>query len=351
MSQANAYFVFPGDINTRTGGYLYDKIIIDELSMAGWNISLVSLEGDYPFPDQQMRQSAADQLAAIPDNAIVIADGLAFSVLPEEFGEHHSRLKLIALIHHPLSLETGLTSEQSQLLKLSETQALRWAAHVITTSQHTAETLAEFGVGQDNITVVFPGTAQADVATGSQSEVFNLICVATINERKGHAVLVQALKHIEHLPWHLSCAGSRDRDPDTYNALVKQTEQLGLSDRIRYCGELNSDELEIEYQRADLFVLASYYEGYGMVLDEAIARALPIIATAGGAIADTVPAEAGILTPPGDSLELAHALQRFIESDEVRTSLKAGASDARSTLRSWADAADEFNSVLVAHGG
>lgn len=350
MSQLNAFFIFPGDINTRTGGYLYDKLIIDELNDAGWNMSLVSLDGDYPFPDEAMQQSAAHQLAAIPDNSLVIADGLAFSALPELFKAHESRLKIIALIHHPLALETGLSDKQSAQLKIRETEALRYAAHIITTSQHTAETLADFDVAQERITVVFPGTAQATEAVGSQCDSFNLICVATINERKGHAVLVEALKHIEHLPWQLSCAGSCDRDPDTYKNLVELTDKLGLNDRIRYCGELNNEQLEIEYQRADLFVLASYYEGYGMVLDEAIARALPIVATSGGAIADTVPHDAGILTTPGDSEELAKALQQFIENKHVRESLKAGAANARNDLRSWRDAAQQFDAVLKQHG-
>ena len=188
------------------------------------------------------------------------------------------------------------------------------------------------------------------MAMGSQSDIFNLICVATINERKGHAVLVKALKHIEHLPWQLSCAGSCERDPDTYNNLVQLTEKLGLNERIRYCGELNNEQLEIEYQRADLFVLASYYEGYGMVLDEAIARALPIVATSGGAIADTVPKDAGILTTPGDSEELASALQDFIENKTVRESLRAGAEKARKDLRTWKDAALQFQSVLKQYG-
>ncbi len=350
MSQTKVFFVFPGDINTRTGGYLYDKLIIEELKKAGWDISLISLEGDYPFPDEAMRQSAARQLAAIPNDSLVIADGLAFSVLPELFQEHESRLRTISLIHHPLALETGLSDEQSAALKKSETEALRYAAHIITTSEHTAETLADFNVSNDRITVVFPGTAQAAVAVGSQSDIFNLICVATINERKGHAVLVKALKHIEHLPWQLSCAGSCDRDPGTYKDLVQLTEKLGLNDRIRYCGELNNEQLEIEYQRADLFVLASYYEGYGMVLDEAIARALPIVATSGGAIADTVPRDAGILTTPGDSEELANALQQFMEKEPIRESLRAGAANARKDLRSWSDAALQFDSVLKQYG-
>lgn len=342
-----AYFVFPGDINTRTGGYLYDKLIIDGLMAAGWDITLVSLEGDYPFPCDESRESAARQLAKIPEGSIVVADGLAFSVLPREFKEHKFRLKLIALIHHPLSLETGLTEIQSQQLKQAETLSLENAKHVITTSQHTAETLSDFGVSQDDITVVFPGTAHADIATGSQSNCFNLLCVATINERKGHAVLVDALKQIEHLPWQLSCAGSCERDRDTYNALVKQAKSLELEDRVLFCGELNNEELEVEYQKADLFVLASFYEGYGMVLDEAIARALPIIATRGGAIADTVPADAGILTNPGNSLELANALKLFMENEQTRKALKSGAKTARENLRSWTHAAHEFNSVLV----
>lgn len=342
-----AYIVFSGDINTRTGSYLYDKKIIDGLQELGWTIHLLSLDGDYPFPDATARQLASDRLAQIPDGSLVVADGLAFSVLPTEFEKHKDRLKLIALIHHPLSLETGLSDQQVNELKLLETQALKIAAHVISTSRHTAKTLSQFGVTQERVSVVFPGTESAETAMGSTDGQFRLICVATLNKRKGHAVLIDALKKVEHLPWQLTCAGSRELDPDTYKDLIDQTQTLGLSQRVAFCGQLGNAELNAEYQKADVFVLASYYEGYGMVLDEAIARALPIIATRGGAIADTVPSSAGILTTPGDSDELAEALRQFMEDEPVRVALQKGAHHARGTLRTWEQTSEEFAALLV----
>ncbi len=351
MSESrSAYFVFPGDINTLTGGYRYDKLVVDGLSRAGWKIHLVSLVGDYPFPDESARALAAKQLASIPDNSLVIADGLAFSVLPNEVEAQKARLYFVALIHHPLALETGLTQLQASTLRALEIDALKHASHVITTSQHTADTLADFSVLPNKISVVFPGTAKAAIANGGQDDQYTLICVATLSQRKGHAVLLDALKLIEHLPWQLRCAGSCDRDRPTYDALIEQTQRLGLTHRVVFCGELSDTQLDSEYQQADLFVLASYYEGYGMVLDEAIARALPIVATRGGAIADTVPATAALLTTPGNSAELAAAIQRFIEDDTLRSSMKHGANEARQTLRTWEQAAAEFSNTLIQHG-
>ena len=340
------YFIYPGDINTRTGGYLYDKKIVEGLQAQGWIIHLRSLEGEYPFPNDVARQMAAECLLSIPDNALVIVDGLAFGVLPTEFKRHKDRLTLVALVHHPLALETGLSTSQVHDLTVLETQALELADHVVSTSQHTAETLSQFGVIEESVSVVFPGTESSEKAIGSSDGSFKLICVATLNKRKGHAVLINALKQIEQLPWSLVCAGSCTRDSDTYDDLVNQTQLLGLTERITFCGELSSDELNAEYQQADAFVLASYYEGYGMVLDEAIARGLPIIATGGGAIADTVPASAAILTEPGDVTELAEALREYMENQTVRATLREGASQARETLRTWQVAVTEFSDIL-----
>lgn len=341
-----AYFLYPGELNTRTGGYLYDKKVVDGLRAQGWTIHLRSLAGDYPFPDDAARQLALKCFADIPDNSLLIADGLALCVLPAEIKKHKERLKLVALIHHPLALEMGLSESQVHALTTSETQALELVDHVITTSQHTAETLRQFGVTGDRVSVVFPGTEKSVKSLGSVDGGFRLICVATLNKRKGHAVLINALKLIEHLPWTLVCAGSCTRDPDTYNSLVEQTQTLGLTDRITFSGELDNDELNAEYQRADAFVLASYYEGYGMVLDEAIARGLPIIATSGGAIADTVPSSAAILTSPGYVDELTEALRQYMENKTVRTQLREGACQARETLRTWQQTVTEFSTVL-----
>ena len=352
MHARQVTFVYPGDLNTRTGGYRYDKRIIEELRLPGadsepWQVNLVSLEGDFPFPDDTQQFTASVQFDAIADDSLVVVDGLAFSVLPDIMAKHSQRLNLIALIHHPLALETGLSEEQARHLKSLETQALACARHVITTSQLTADSLVAYQVPAGNITAVLPGTDSAPLASGSNSESFNLLCVATLTQRKGHQVLFDALAPLRDLPWQLYCAGSTERDQATYQALFTQRKKLELEERIIFVGEVDDDQLEVHYHQADLFVLPSYHEGYGMVLSEAIARGLPIICSDAGAMPQTLPDGAGVLVPPGDVQALRNAMLTFMSNAQQRLPLQKAAVLARQHMRSWQQAADEFSDVLT----
>ena len=366
MTDLQLVFVYPGDLETRTGGYRYDKRIMAEIqnpgiedsagsaktgeteyaNYAAWQVRLISLPGNYPFPDAEHIRAADAQLASIAEGSLVVIDGLAYGVLPEIIARHAMRLKLVALVHHPLALETGLSQAQSAHLKALETQALKHARHIVTTSKLTRNSLADYDAAAEKVTAVLPGTDLYDVAAGSDSETVHLLCVATLTPRKGHAILLNALAELRHLDWHLSCAGAIDRDQDTYADLVAQRKLLNLNDRVSFIGELGDTDLEHSYHRADLFVLASYHEGYGMVLSEAIARALPIVCTSGGAMADTVPEGAGLLVAVGDTQALTGALSRFMEDKHLQSDMRSAALMARENLRGWPQAASEFAALM-----
>jgi glycosyltransferase involved in cell wall biosynthesis len=173
-----------------------------------------------------------------------------------------------------------------------------------------------------------------------------LLCVATVTPRKGHAVLLEALGELRDRRWHLTCAGSVTRDAATFAALEHQVERLALRARVSFLGDLDSDALEREYGRADLFVLASHLEGYGMALAEAVARGIPVVSTTAGAIPETVPAAAGVLVPPGDSRALARALAGLLDHDDARARLAANARAAAATLQTWRTAAERFAAAL-----
>ncbi len=352
MSQQHVTLVYPGDLNTRTGGYLYDKKIVEGLrSSSGntgkWQVSLVSLNGDYPFPSDAHLTAANAAFAAIADNSLVVVDGLAYSVMPDVVAQHAKRLRLIALIHHPLALETGLSDTQSQALEQLETEALKHAHHIITTSVLTANSLSTYGVPASKVTAVLPGTDSAPLAMQQKTADFNLLCVATLTPRKAHNVLFDALATLTELPWHFYCVGSPDRDVPTAQALLAQRTALGLEERITFIGELDDTELESYYHQANLFVLSSYHEGYGMVLSEAIARGLPIVCSNAGAMPFTVPDGAGLLVPPGNAQELSAALKIFMTDATLREQLIKTAVKARDHLPDWQSAADSFATVLV----
>ncbi len=349
----------PGDPETQTGGYVYDRRIIDGLGSLGWHVDVHSLDASFPLPTVPALDHARSVLAGVPDGHIVVIDGLALGGLSKLLGAEAERLRLVALIHHPVALETGLDAETARVLRESERAALALMRRVVVTSQWTSRKLSEFGVAAERIRVVTPGV---DVVSGgperegarrnprdrdeADETSLKLICVATLTPRKGHSVLFDALARLGDRAWHLCCAGSRTRDPTTADALRRQIDRLRLGPRISLLGEVDRLELDRLYARSDLFVLASHLEGYGMALAEALARGLPVVSTVAGAIPETVPSSAGVLVRPGDSQALARALAKLMDDPETRHRLASNALAARRTLPTWSQASRQFAAAL-----
>jgi len=193
---------------------------------------------------------------------------------------------------------------------------------------------------------VKPGTAQRPQALGSRDNAPSMLCVAALVPRKGHDVLLEALHSLRERPWRLVCAGSLDRSPQTVAALRRKLIARGLEGRVELVGEVDEAGLARCYAGADLFVLPSYHEGYGMALAEALAYGLPVVSTRVGAIPDTVPADAALLVPPGDGVALANALARIIDDTALRRRLAGAARRAAADLPGWADAAARFAGEL-----
>ncbi|WP_395678527.1 glycosyltransferase family 4 protein [Inquilinus sp.] len=335
-------FLLPGDPESRTGGYIYDKRIVEGLRGLGRPVTLHRLGDGFPVPSRAEIVEATAVLRGLPDNALVVVDGLAFSVLPGPMAAEAVRLRLAALIHHPLAFEQGLSPAQRQTLETSERQALAAARRVIVTSPGTARDLQGYGVEAGRIGVVLPGTDPTPPAHGSAEAAPVLLCVATLTPRKGYLDLVAALERLAGLPWRLDCAGSLERDADHAQAVLAAVERAGLSDRIRFLGEIDEPTLLHHYDRSDLFVLPSHHEGYGMALAEASARGLPIVSTTGGAIPDTVPPDAGILVPPGDVDALTGALRGLLTDPGARLRLREAGLAARARLPGWPAQAAAF---------
>lgn len=349
-------FVVPGNIETPTGGYIYDREILAGLDALGWQTAVHALDASFPRPTPAALRAARATFAALPAGSLVIIDGLALPGLDRVLADEASRLTLVALVHHPVALETGLAPEDSARYAAAERRALAFMQRVITTSQWTARTLAVDGVPVAQLRVVEPGVdrrrtrgssdPQTALAPPPDRETVNLLCVATLTPRKGHALLFEALGELRDRPWHLACAGSLLRDEHTVAALQQQIDRLSLRKRISLLGDVDREALERYYARADLFVLPSYLEGYGMALAEAIAHGIPVVSTTAGAIPETVPASASVLVPPGDARALTKALASVLDDPARRAALAAAARAARASLPTWALAANKFAAAL-----
>ena len=338
---------YPGDLATRTGGYLYDRRLAQELEARGWTVQRLSLPASFPFPSAADLERTEELLARLARGRTVLIDGLALGAMPEVAARLREQLDLVALVHHPLCLETGLAPAAAAMLEHSERAALSVVRQVIVTSPRTAQTVATLlAVPAARITVALPGTDPVPAAKGSTDGRLRLLCVGTVTPRKGQRLLVAALAGVPG-DWELTIGGSLERDVTAAQQLRAAIAEAGLDARVRLAGELDEAELAAQYAAADLFVSASLYEGYGMALAEALARGLPIVAAAGGAVGETVPEAAGLLVPPGDMGALRAALRRCLVEPDLLARLRAGALAARADLPGWSDTAASVEPVLA----
>jgi glycosyltransferase involved in cell wall biosynthesis len=349
-------FLIPGPLEARTGGYEYDRQITRALRARGVAVNVVALDGSFPAPTDAARAHATHVLAAVPDGALVMVDGLAFGAMADEAAREARRLRLVALVHHPLADETGREPHEAAALKDSETRALAATRLAVVTSPATGRRLADFGVPASRVLVVEPGTEPAAPARGSEGGAngvasVHLLCVATLIPRKGHDVLLRALAGLVDLPWRLTCVGSGDLHPPTTAALLQFVREHGLENRVAFAGEVDGDHIDTYYDAADVLVMPTRYEGYGMAVAEGLARGLPVVSTATGAIGDLVGADAGLLVPVDDQAALTRALRTVIADPVARARLREGALRVRARLSTWDDSAARLAAALAALTG
>ncbi|MEM1382608.1 MAG: glycosyltransferase family 4 protein [Pseudomonadota bacterium] len=346
----SAVFAVPGRLETPTGGYGYARRLLAEAAGAGLDLAHWPLPDLGLSPDPVGLAEVERRLTSAPAGWPLLIDGLALGTLPAA-AIVRIDAPVFALCHHPLALETGLSEAEAARLQQSERSALAAVAHVITTSAATAAILTErYGVQPQRITVARPGTDPRPVARGSTGTGVHLLSVGGIVPRKGHRTLVAALSGLRDLDWRLTIAGPTDRDPDCLAALSAQIEAAGLSTRVRLAGACDASQITALYDGADLFVLLSEYEGYGMAYTEAMAHGLPVLGTATGAVAEATRGGAELVVP-GDCSAAEMALRRLIGDREARTALARQCRAAASGFPRWDETARLVAAALAAMTG
>lgn len=342
---ADVAFAIPGDLATPTGGYAYDREVMARLAGMGIPVRHLELPAGYPAPTPDELTRTACIFGTLSPETVLLVDGLAFGAMPADLLAG-VRQPIIALVHHPLGFEPGLSEARARRLIALERQALTFARRVIVTSPFTSRLLVdEFAVPQSAITVAVPGTERAPRAHGT-GKPLQLLSVGAVTPRKGFAVLVAALAPLAELDWRLTIGGPLDRDAAEVEALKAVIAHHRLGDRIHLAGTLDRHQLAQLYAAADVFVLPSLFEGFGMVLTEAMARGLPIVCTTGGAAAETVPDAAAIKVAPGAVEPLSGALRQVIADPDLRRRLGDASWQAGQLLPSWEETAITIAAVI-----
>ena len=351
MNRLTARFAFPGDLNAPTGGYVYARRVMQEAAAFGVALDPLPLPGGFPHPDRADLDRAVRALADVPEGVPVLLDGLAGGALPPGALEGIGA-PVVMLCHHPLALETGLAPERAEALRRSERAALAASRRVLATSRTTAALLrAEFGVPAHRLTVAAPGVdapktdaPKTDGATAERRPEpgrVNILSVGSLCPRKGHHLLIEALRPLVGGPWRLDIAGP-PLDRGYERLLKRRIAAAGLSEQVGLSGVLAPQELEAAYAAADLFALASQYEGYGMAFAEAMARGLPVLGCPRGAVPEAT-LGAAELVPPGD---LGPTLAALIADGDRRRRLADRCRLAARGFRRWPETARIVAEVL-----
>jgi glycosyltransferase involved in cell wall biosynthesis len=329
-----------------SGGNVYDVRVCRGLAASGWSVAVHAVPGSWPRPDARAHAALARVVRGIPDGAVVLLDGLVASTAPEVLLSHASRLRLVALVHMPLG--HGASGDD---VRRREAAVLSAAVAVVVTSRWARRRLLElYALAAERLHVAEPGVDAADLAEGTAGS-GALLMVGAVTPGKGHDVLLDALRTMAALPWRCLCVGSLERDPRFADALRRQVMDGGLGERVSFPGPRTGIDLDASYGRSDLLVLASRAETYGMVLTEALARGLPVVAAEVGGVPEALGhgaggARPGLLVPPGDPAALAAALRAWLCDAGLRQRLRRAARARRASLPGWPATTSTLASVL-----
>jgi glycosyltransferase involved in cell wall biosynthesis len=350
---SEVYFVVPEGIDDParpSGGNTYDRRVCRGLAALGWAVREHAVPGAWPRAGEAGHAALASAVRRIPDGAVVLLDGLVASTAPETLVPQARRLRQVVLVHMPLGHRPS--NGEAEAVRAREGEVLAAAAAVVTTSAWARRRLGElYALPADRVHVAAPGVDAAGLAPGSAAG-DALLCVGAVTPAKGHDVLLDALATVADLSWRCACVGSLDRAPAFADRVRRRAWEDVLRDRVGFSGPRTGPELDRAYAAADLLVLASHAETYGMVVTEALARGLPVLATDVGGVTEALGrgkdgTRPGLLVPPGDPAALGAALRAWLGDAELRGRLRRAARERRASLRPWAATTSDVAGVLA----
>ena len=333
-----------------SGGNVFDRQVCHGLTLIGWSVHEHAVPGSWPRPDVTAHEALAGVVERIPDDSVVLIDGLVASTAAEVLVPQARRLRLVVLVHMPLGHRPA--DDGVEAIRTRERAVLSAAASVVTTSAWTRRRLLElYRLPADRVHVAQPGVDAADLAAGTAAG-RELLCVAAVTRDKGHDVLLDALATTADLSWRCVCVGSLDRDPAFVASLRRRALDGGIGDRVHFPGPRTGVALERSYAAADVLVLASRAETYGMVVTEALARGLPVVAAEVGGVTEALGHGAdgvrpGVLVPPDDPAALGAALRAWLTDAELRERSRRAARERRASLSGWSTTTTAVAGVLA----
>jgi glycosyltransferase involved in cell wall biosynthesis len=340
-------FVIYGSLDTLSGGYLYDRKLVEYLRAQGDAVEIISL------PWRNYASHLTDNLSfRLPRGLdLVIEDELNHASLIAANRRPHP-YPLVSLVHHLRSSELR-PAWQNNFYRWVEHRYLQSVDGFIFNSKTTQRVVNDLIGNNKPSVVVYPPTdrfeetiLEHEIRARSESDEFRILFLGNVIRRKGLHTLLDAMES-QSPKVYLDVIGAISSEPGYAAAMLQKTQELGLSNRVHFHGPLEKEELIPNLRQAHLLVVPSSYEGYGIVYLEGMGFGLPAIGTTAGAASEIITdGETGYLIPPGDSEGLAVLLQFLAKDRELLARLSLSAQQRYRSQPKWEQTAGNIRAFL-----
>lgn len=343
-------FLIPGDMQRQTGGSLYNRKLAEGLTERGFRLEMVTL------PDLPYLAGLAVGLVIAPLILIRLASR-KYDVVIEDGWAHPTtfpfnlvcwltgRVRLVMIVHQVRCRATK--PPVRFIVRMFERIALRSARLIVTVSDFISSEVERLAGSNERITLARPGSAPLPdtecVREESRDEPLRLLFVGNCTRLKGLDLLIEALSLLWDVHLRLDIVGDVTLEPRYYKRLARRAKALGVSERVTFHGAISHEVLGRFYSRADIFTFPSLYEGFGIVLAEAMQAGLPIVATRIGPVNEIVrEGENALLVPPADSAALAGAIRRLADNPTLRDNFGRRSRELAGSLPTWKQTCDSI---------
>jgi glycosyltransferase involved in cell wall biosynthesis len=326
----------------QTGGYIYDRRLIEFLRQQGCRVDVISVGN--VWGGRSLLSPLWLIAARLQDRYdVLLEDELAHPALwLFNTWLHTTRSARVVALVHALRYRLLRGRWRRRLSRALERQMLISVESIVTVSQHLKAELIRLGLQGSRIHVVPPGVSwPASVArVPSPTSHIRLLCVANCLPAKGLHILLEALHQADDPRLHLTIVGDDRIDPAYTRRLRRLLTRWALTSRVRFTGTVPWETMADFYTAADIFVFPSLSEGFGIVLAEAMSFGLPVIATSADAIPELVHHGAnGLLVPPQDPGALARATAQLASDEALRQQFGRAGREGAAGLPSWEQSA------------
>ncbi|NBC83494.1 MAG: glycosyltransferase [Bacteroidetes bacterium] len=346
MQGKPVYILQPNPKATLSGGYIYNQRIWKELKVLVEECYLVNWDDDFPFPSDRTIIECDKWLQNTHTGAVLIIDSLIPGTIPDLLKKYKHKYSYVALMHLPLSLNPDIDGQNKKNIAFYESVALQCTDHIVVTSERTYDYLMQSGVENKPVSIIPPGTDPVKINRQYPANPVNLLSVSHILPHKRQMDIIEALSALTNYPWTLTICGDTNIKPQYYEELLKLVSKHNLEKRIIFEGKVEHDELTTYYSRADLFIHASEYETYGMVVAEAISHKLPMITSDFGGLFGSGSPVAALIYEPGNIRQLQGCLKKLFDKPDAYKQLVDGYNENSFQLPDWRESAQKMYKLL-----